>query len=152
MANLVATATTKVGVMNPVEDFKKLLASKEESYSEVCCQLEEVVLKLFKDAMGRAAHSKAVRCLRAYREAALEKASPDTFNGFIKQLKSLYCEDEGDVWSLLVKEDVLPIGKKECELSTLQDDEVERFYATEKPSADKEDQPDKDEDDLLAMM
>lgn len=152
MANLAATATTKVGVVNPVEDFKKLLAGKEESYSEVCCQLEEVVLKLFKDAMGRAAHSKAVRCLRAYREAALEKASPDTFNGFIKQLKSLYCEDEGDVWSLLVKEAVLPIGKKECERSTLQDDEVEQFYTAEKPSADKEDQPDKDEDDLLAMM
>ncbi|XP_077560327.1 X-ray repair cross-complementing protein 5 Ku80 [Haemaphysalis longicornis] len=152
MASLVATATTKVGVVNPVEDFKKLLAGKDASYSEVCRQLEEVVLKLFKDAMGRAAHSKAVRCLRAYREAAVEKASPENFNSFLKQLKSLYCEDEGDVWSLLVKEAVLPVGKKECEQSTLQDDEVEQFYATEKPSADKEEQPARDEDDLLDMM
>ncbi|KAL3210589.1 hypothetical protein MRX96_037058 [Rhipicephalus microplus] len=77
MADLVATATTKVDVVNPVEDFKKLVSGKDHSYSDVCEQLEGVILKLFKDALGRAAHGKAVQCLRAYRESALEKSNPN---------------------------------------------------------------------------
>uniref|UniRef100_A0A1E1XC38 ATP-dependent DNA helicase II subunit 2 n=1 Tax=Amblyomma aureolatum TaxID=187763 RepID=A0A1E1XC38_9ACAR len=152
MADLVSTETTKVDVVNPVEDFKKLVSSKEQSYSEVCRQLEEVIQKLFKDALGRAAHGKAVRCLRAYRESALEKTSPDLFNTFLKKLKELYSGDQDDVWNLLKKEAVPPIGKKECERSTWPDSEVEQFYAAEKHNAEKEEEPAKDEDDLLDMM
>uniref|UniRef100_A0A131Z019 ATP-dependent DNA helicase II subunit 2 n=1 Tax=Rhipicephalus appendiculatus TaxID=34631 RepID=A0A131Z019_RHIAP len=152
MADLVATATTKVDVVNPVEDFKKLVSGKDHSYSEVCEQLEEVILKLFKDALGRAAHGKAVQCLRAYRESALEKSNPNMFNTFLKKLKELYSGDQDDVWNLLAKEAVPPIAKKECDRSTWPDGEVENFYAAEKQNADKEEQPAKDEDDLLDMM
>lgn len=50
------------------------------------------------------------------------------------------------------KEAVPPIAKKECDRSTWPDGEVENFYAAEKQNADKEEQPAKDEDDLLDMM
>ncbi|KAL1438110.1 hypothetical protein MTO96_048202 [Rhipicephalus appendiculatus] len=119
----------------------------------VCEQLEEVILKLFKDALGRAAHGKAVQCLRAYRESALEvNPIPNMFNTFLKKLKELYSGDQDDVWNLLAKEAVPPIAKKECDRSTWPDGEVENFYAAEKQNADKEEQPAKDEDDLLDMM
>ncbi|KAH9372799.1 hypothetical protein HPB48_001315 [Haemaphysalis longicornis] len=152
------TERQKVGVVNPVEDFKKLLAGKDASYSEVCRQLEEVVLKLFKDAMGRAAHSKAVRCLRAYREAAVEVCTlsyslPVMHVKLGEHVSSIRSVPEPDC-GLSCSPDaeaVLPIGKKECEQSTLQDNEVEQFYAAEKPSADKEEQPARDEDDLASV-
>lgn len=152
MADLVATATTKVDVVNPVEDFKKLVSGKDHSFTEICKQLEDVILKLFKDALGTVAHGKAVKCLQAYRESALEKSSPDLFNTFLKKLKELYSGDQDDIWNLLTREAIPPIGKKECERSTWPDGEVESFYAAEKQNAEKEEQPAKDEDDLLDMM
>ncbi|XP_002405506.4 X-ray repair cross-complementing protein 5 [Ixodes scapularis] len=152
MADLVATATTKVDVVNPVEDFKKLLADKDHRFDDVCSQLEGVILKLFDDTLGRAVYAKAVRCLRAYREASLEKSNPGKFNDFMNKLKSLYSIKREELWELLIKEAVQPVGKAECSKSALEDDEVKRFYVVEKEAEEKKEDEPKDEDDLLDMM
>ncbi|KAG0418115.1 hypothetical protein HPB47_005122 [Ixodes persulcatus] len=169
MADLVATATTKasfrllVDVVNPLEDFKKLLADKDHRFDDVCSQLEEVILKLFNDTLGRAVHAKAVRCLRAYREASVEKNDPGKFNDFMNKLKTLYSIKREDLWELLIKggslqrssnvtviQAVQPVGKAECSKSVLEDDEVKRFYVVEKEAEEKKEEEPKDEDDLAS--
>ncbi|CAN7998908.1 unnamed protein product, partial [Ixodes hexagonus] len=156
MADLVATATTKaalpmafqVDVVNPVEDFKKLLADKDHTFDNVCGQLEEVIVKLLNDTLGRAVHAKAVRCLRTYREASIERSNPGKFNAFMKKLKDLYSTKREDVWEFLKKEAVQLVGKAECSKSAAEDDEVSRFYAVEKKAEEKKEEEPKDEDDL----
>lgn len=152
MADIVATATTKVDVINPVEDFKKLLVDAGSSFESVCGQLEEVILKLLNDTLGRLAHAKAVRCLRAYREASLKRGSVEKFNNFMAKVKKLYSTKREDIWKYLSEEAVKLVSKGECPESKLGEEEVEKFYAAEKRVEEEKENASKDEEDLLNMM
>ncbi|XP_064480266.1 X-ray repair cross-complementing protein 5-like isoform X2 [Ornithodoros turicata] len=153
MAGLMATEVIKIDTIDPVGNFKQLVSQKDSNFENVCKQLQEVILKLLGDPLGGMYHTKALNCVKAYREVSVEENNPAPFNTFLGEVKEKYSTKEKTIWDMFASAPIDLIAKKECSSSTVSDEDVANFYKSEQVEDDtKQEEPAKDEEDLLDMM
>ncbi|XP_023235684.1 X-ray repair cross-complementing protein 5-like [Centruroides sculpturatus] len=151
MAEIVMGNIQEVGTVTPLEDFKKLISNPNCNFSEVCKQLENVILKLIKDPVGGNLHIKAINSVKGYREESIKKMEPSNFNSFLRDLKNFLSSSHKQVWQQIISEKINLITSRECKKSDVSTQEGEEFLVVtdnNKIPADNEE----DEEDLLAKM
>jgi hypothetical protein len=145
--------------VNPVEDYRQLLATNEPAVFAIASkQLQKVILSLIKETFfAQVMHSKALESLKQYRYEAINRSDPDHFNQFLKQIRDdLVGTRYAPFWDLIVEEEMSLITTTECSSSNVSDEDARKFLTDEsvqgnRPLEEKQD-IDEEADDLLAMM
>lgn len=145
---------TEVGPINPVDDFRYLLAhciSSNTTFDSLAQQLEAVLMRLLSGKYSASITTKIVACLSALREESCHRHRPEVYNNFVRKVKEK-CEGENQKILLEIAE---------ANLGLIADSEV-RGGAKEKeaaeflmpPDSDKLDDEDEfdDSDDTLAAL
>jgi len=79
----------KVGNVNPVEDYKTMLAYKDKDFSDVAFKGMTTQIGLLIGADGGPAfYPKAINCLTALRQGSIESSTENDFNTFLQELKA----------------------------------------------------------------
>lgn len=147
------SALIEVGTVTPAEDFMHLLL-KGEKFTAVCNQMQNVLHNLIFKAIQRD-EDKIGRAIMMFREQAILMGAY-RYNEWVTEFKKILLDrNKVDVWeNIFVKERFGLITAKECDMSTVTEEEAEQFYKSEfvaaQPSADNA--MDDDLDDLLANM
>lgn len=143
----------EVGTVTPDEDFMNLLL-KGEKFATVCTQMQNVLHNLVMQAM-QVQVEKIARSVMMYREQAILLGAY-RYNEWVAEFKKILLErNKADVWqNVFVKERFGLISAKECEMSTVTDEEVEEFYKSDGSAthADTSGLMEDDMDDFLANM
>lgn len=143
----------EVGTVTPDEDFMHLLL-KGEKFTTVCNQMQNVLHNLVFQSL-QLQTEKIGRAIMMYREQAILMGAY-RYNEWIAEFKKILLErNKEEVWeNIFVKERFGLISAKECEMSTVTDEEVEDFYKSEPVGTrtDVDSMMDDDLDDLLANM
>lgn len=143
----------EVGTVTPDEDFMHLLM-KGEKFTTVCNQMEKVLHNLVFKAV-QLQTEKIGRAIMMYREQAILLGAY-RYNEWVVEFKKILLErNKVEVWeNVFVKERFGLISAKECEMSTVTDEEIEGFYKSESigTRGNADDLMDDDFDDLLANM
>lgn len=117
---------TKIGTIQPTEDFLLLLASGEK-FTDLIKQLQDVVVQLATKTMV-AMDDKISKALFAYREHAKQKGA-HKYNEWIGNFKELLKEREKvQLWEMIINEQLGLITNGESEISTVTDEEAAAFY------------------------
>ncbi|KAJ6645641.1 X-ray repair cross-complementing protein 5 [Pseudolycoriella hygida] len=143
----------EVGTVTPDEDFMHLLL-KGEKFATICNQMQNVLYNLVFKAV-QLQTEKIARSVMMYREQAILLGAY-RYNEWVVEFKKILLErNKVDVWeNIFVQERFGLISAKECEMSTISDEEVEAFYKNEVAGtrSGADDMQDDDLDDLLANM
>lgn len=143
----------EVGTVKPDEDFMYLLL-KGEKFTTVSTQMENVLHNLVFKAMLLQTE-KIARSIMMYREQAILHGAY-RYNEWVTEFKKILLErQKPDVWeNIIVQQRFGLISAKECEMSTVTDEEIEEFYKSECSVATSaaDVMMDDDLDDLLANM
>lgn len=147
------SALIEVGTVTPDEDFMHLLL-KGEKFTTVCNQMHNVLHNLVFKAV-QLQTEKIARAIMMYREQAILMGAY-RYNEWVIEFKKILLErNKEEVWeNIFVKERFGLISAKQCEMSTVTDEEVEEFYKSECTGTrtDADNIMDDDLDDLLANM
>ncbi|ELU08335.1 hypothetical protein CAPTEDRAFT_163248 [Capitella teleta] len=155
LEDIVKAKVEEVGTVNPVEDFKALLAWKDKDmFEEACAMMKARVLQLVSDSFGTQLYPKAMNCIQTFRLEAIKAAEPRTFNNFLRELKDILREKgRSDFWDDLLKVKVTLISKLESEDSSVGQEEAQRFLSEEdEKKEEKMEEEEEDEEDLFAAM
>ncbi|XP_075237234.1 X-ray repair cross-complementing protein 5 Ku80 [Lycorma delicatula] len=121
------STVSEVGTVNPVSDFKTLLA-KGRPLPKVCEQLQKVVLELLDRADNSEMLKKPLLCLIILRSSCLEKQHPELYNVWMKKLKEDIIDLRlKDFWDMLVDERLGLITKEEISTSEISSEEANEF-------------------------
>ncbi|KAK0066306.1 X-ray repair cross-complementing protein 5 [Biomphalaria pfeifferi] len=153
--NITKLNVTQVGTVTPVEDFKSLISRRDEDlFEEACDQMQNYIQQIVLQSFGQQNYSKALDCVKALREACIQKMEPNIFNTFLTKFKTfLLTKSKKDFWDLILKEKQVLITKFECEESSVTKEELDQFTA-EDVKEDQSSRPQTDEttDDLLMEL
>ncbi|XP_071503293.1 X-ray repair cross-complementing protein 5-like [Diadema antillarum] len=157
LAGMTKGAVTEVGTVDPCGDFRAMISQKDEDrFKEAAKQMGERVLELVRKSFGAQLYSKALECLRVYREEAIKLSEPETFNDYIRKLKEELKElQKTDFWQDVTKDNVTLIDSSESSDSKVTREEAEKFIQEEEVPMEEEPaaaEPEEDADDLLDMM
>jgi ATP-dependent DNA helicase 2 subunit 2 len=129
VATLVKGDVGEVGAVNPVEDYRQLLATNEPAVFAIASkQLQKVILSLIKETFfAQVMHSKALESLKEYRHEAINCSDPDHFNQFLKQIRDdLVGTRYAPFWDLIVEEEMSLITTTECSSSNVSDEDARK--------------------------
>lgn len=157
MAGMARGTVTEVGTVDPVGDFKTIISQKDEDrFKEAAGQMGRRILQLVTESFGSQLYTKAMECLRVYREQAVQLSEPGSFNEFMKKLKEeLKGLQKTDFWQDVVKDGITLIDSTECSDSKVSRDEAEKFVQEEEVPMEEEPaaaDAEEDADDLLDML
>jgi ATP-dependent DNA helicase 2 subunit 2 len=156
MAGLSKARVTEVGTVAPVDDFRSMIANRDEDKFELACsQMQKRIIQIVTDSFGSQFYSKAMDCLKALRDECIKNVEPKQFNDYLRVLKDKLSEKgRKDFWSDISKEKISLITKLECEESHVTKEEAANFISEDVKVKDEEPsaEPEEDADDLLAMM
>lgn len=117
---------TKIGTIQPMEDFALLLTSGEK-FTDLIKQIQDVIVQLATKSMV-SMDDKIHKALAIYRDTAKQKG-PHHYNGWIANFKELLKEREKlQLWEMIVNEHLGLITQGESEVSTVTDEEAAKFY------------------------
>ena len=86
---------THVGEVNPVADFRYLLAhsvTSNTSLDQLSLQLETVIMALLASPFSSDLTRKILSCLTAQREESVTRQRPELYNGLIRRVKTALSE------------------------------------------------------------
>lgn len=153
VADELQSTLIEVGTVTPDEDFMHLLV-RGEKFATVCNQMQNVLHNLVFKALQMQTE-KIARAIMMYREQAILLGAY-RYNEWVVEFKKILLErNKIEVWeNVFVKERFGLISAKECEMSTVTDEEVEGFYKSESVGTrvNEDNLMDDDFDDLLANM
>ncbi|XP_071947683.1 X-ray repair cross-complementing protein 5-like isoform X2 [Antedon mediterranea] len=156
MASIAKGAVTKVGTVDPVKDFKTIIAqNKGKEFEKVCDEMIKQINELLKQSFGKNIYGKVMDCIKALRQECCIFDHSNIFNGFLKDLKiTLPTLLKGDFWQEIQKAGVTLIASSECSTSSVTKDAAIQFLQEQKQENDDQTAvaPEEDEDDLLDMM
>lgn len=148
---------SKIGTVTPAEDFAELL-HRGERFNTLATQIQKVVDDfVFKSLV--LFDQKIIVAVFAYREVAKQKA-PYQYNEWIVEFKNKLVDREKlDLWQkLIVDESLGLITAEESEMSTVTNDEANKFYqidvskVSDRPADDFMEDDDDDMNELLNDM
>lgn len=132
----------RIDTRNAIPEFKQLLssASSVADISDACKQLQVIIKDWIRHSVGDSGYGKALEAIRVMREEMTELEEPAIYNDFLKELRSSVETDElggsrKDLWWLLRVNRVGPINKRECTVSTIDEDETKSFMTLQKASS-----------------
>nr|XP_045003948.1 X-ray repair cross-complementing protein 5-like [Jaculus jaculus] len=146
---------TKVGSVNPVEDFRVLVRQKSTSFEEVSHQLISHI-EQFLDTNETLYFMKSMDCIKAFREEAVQFSEEQRFNNFLRALREkVEIKQLNHFWEIVIQDGVTLITQDEASGSSVTAEEAKKFLApNDKPheGAAAELEGGGDVDDLLDMM
>nr|XP_027797734.1 X-ray repair cross-complementing protein 5 [Marmota flaviventris] len=155
VSGLAEVSITKVGSVNPVENFRALVRQKNASFEEACHQLISHI-EQFLDTNETPYFMKSMDCIKAFREEAIQFSEEQHFNSFMKSLREkVEVKQLNHFWDIVVQDGITLITKDEASGSSVTAEEAKKFLAPkEKPHEDKAAMFEEggDVDDLLDMM
>lgn len=137
--SLKASRVDTIDTGKPIEAFWAILREKEEDrLDEAFTQLEAVIRQLLDQAASHADAdaSKAFRCLREFRRAAVQEDEPEYFNKCLRGLKAQFMGPRGktDFWSAVTHDEMLQPGlitAAETEESDVSAEQAASFFAAD---------------------
>uniref|UniRef100_A0A914X5S7 VWFA domain-containing protein n=1 Tax=Plectus sambesii TaxID=2011161 RepID=A0A914X5S7_9BILA len=123
-------APANIGSVNPVRDFNSLVV---RDFNQAVTQLISMIQQFVFDTLGnQALYQKALDCLMALRDAALQYAKPASYNEYLMRLKEdCVTNNRTDFWKQLLQHSakVKPISKSESSSSDVTQDEADALMA-----------------------
>ncbi|KAM6466514.1 X-ray repair cross-complementing protein 5 isoform 1-T1 [Liasis olivaceus] len=154
IASLSEGNVTKVGSVNPAENFRVLVRKKNADFKEVSQQLIKHIFQ-FLENRGLLYYMKSIDCIKVFREDAIKLSEVQCFNDFLEALKKKV-EDKNlpDFWEIVIQEGISLITNEEAEGSSLTAEDAKKFLAPkEKPmEVSPVTEEGGDVDDLLDMI
>ncbi|KAM4868499.1 X-ray repair cross-complementing protein 5 isoform 1-T1 [Urocitellus parryii] len=138
VSGLAEVNITKVGSVNPVENFRALVRQKNASFEEACHQLISHI-EQFLDTNETPYFMKSMDCIKAFREEAIQFSEEQHFNSFMKSLREkVEVKQLNHFWDIVVQDGITLITKDEASGSSVTAEEAKKFLAPkEKPHEDK---------------
>ncbi|KAF2069356.1 hypothetical protein CYY_009327 [Polysphondylium violaceum] len=126
---LVSGFVDQVGTINPVQNFKDMLARRDiDLVDKAITLMKERILQLVNDSLKDQYYQKALDCVKELRLGCIKESEPDQFNTFIKELKSSFqSKKRDDFWQVLVEYNVNLISMEESDSSEITADEANSF-------------------------
>ncbi|XP_047401759.1 X-ray repair cross-complementing protein 5 isoform X2 [Sciurus carolinensis] len=154
VSNLAEGSVTKVGSVNPAENFRALVRQKNASFEEASHQLISHI-EQFLDTNETPYFMKSMDCIKTFREEAIQFSEEQHFNSFLKDLREkVEVKRLNHFWDIVVQDGITLITKDEASGSSVTAEEAKKFLAPkEKPQEDTAAMFEGgDVDDLLDMM
>ncbi|XP_051010082.1 X-ray repair cross-complementing protein 5 [Acomys russatus] len=154
VSSLAEGNVTKVGSVNPVENFRTIVRQKIASFEEASLQLIRHI-EQFLDTNETLYFMKSMDCIKALREEAIQFSEEQRFNSFLEALREkVEIKQLNHFWEIVVQDGVTLITKDEGSGSSVTAEEARKFLAP-KESA-KEDamglEEGGDVDDLVSIL
>ena len=148
------SAVTEVGPINPVDDFRYLLAhsvTSNTTYDSLAQQMETVVVRLLEGKYSSNMTTKIVASLSALREESCHRQRPELYNNFVKKVKEK-CEGENEKILLEIAEANLGLIADSEVRGGVEEREAAEFLMP--PDSDRTVDKDDfdDSDDILAAL
>lgn len=104
MDAIISAGVSEVGSVRPVQDFKNMIARRDvDLVDKAIEQMRARILQLVNDSVRDQLYPKALECLRALREGALQEGESDVFNKFLREMRSFYeRKRRDDFWKQVV--------------------------------------------------
>lgn len=161
LASFLSTDTQVVGTVNPIDDFLKLIKIPLQVQSTFF-QMQTRILQLVRDSFGDQNYPKALECLKTYRKSCITLMKPDSYNDYIKELRVELQGTNSKIkpryylfWDEIEKISLGLISSKECDKSSLSEEDCLAFSNENSTDQALETEPKGLEDeleDLLADM
>nr|KAF6498608.1 X-ray repair cross complementing 5 [Rousettus aegyptiacus] len=137
ISRLADSSVTKVGSVNPAENFRVLVRQKNASFEEVSHQLINHI-EQFLDTNEILYFMKSVDCIKAFREEAIQLSEEQRFNNFLKALREkVEIKQLNHFWEIVIQDGITLITKDEASGSSVTAEEAKKFLAPkENPSED----------------
>ncbi|CAO2624912.1 X-ray repair cross-complementing protein 5 [Lemmus lemmus] len=129
ISSLAEGNVTKVGSVNPVENFRVLVRQKIISFEEASLQLINHI-EQFVDTNEILYFLKSMECIKAFREEAIQFSEEQRFNSFLKDLREkVEIKQLNHFWEIVVQDGVTLITKDESPGSSVTTEEATEFLA-----------------------
>ncbi|KAF6362414.1 X-ray repair cross complementing 5 [Rhinolophus ferrumequinum] len=137
LSSLAEGRVTRVGSVNPAENFHTLLRQKTASFEEASHQLINHI-EQFLDTNETPYFMKSMDCIRAFREEAIQCSEEQRFNDFLKALREkVESKQLNHFWEIVIQDGITLITKDEASGSSVTAEEAQKFLALkENPSED----------------
>ncbi|XP_075862038.1 X-ray repair cross-complementing protein 5 [Microcebus murinus] len=155
VSSLAEGSVTRVGSVNPAENFRVLVRQKDASFEEVSQQLINHI-EQFLDTNETPYFMKSMDCIKAFREEAIQFSEEQRFNSFLKALQEkVETKQLNHFWEIVIQDGITLISKDEAPGSSVTAEEAKKFLASkEKPNENAAAvfEEGGDVDDLLDMI
>lgn len=129
LSSLAEGTVTKVGSVNPAENFRVLVRQKNASFEEASRQLISHI-EQFLDTKETPYFMKSMDCIKAFREEAIQFSEDQRFNNFLKDLREkVEIKQLNHFWEIIIQDGITLITKDEASGSSVTAEEAEKFLA-----------------------
>ncbi|XP_019582611.2 X-ray repair cross-complementing protein 5 [Rhinolophus sinicus] len=137
LSSLAEGRVTRVGSVNPAENFRTLVRQKTASFEEASHQLINHI-EQFLDTNETPYFMKSMDCIKAFREEAIQCSEEQRFNDFLKALREqVESKQLNHFWEIVFQDGITLITQDEASGSSVTAEEAQKFLAPkEKPSED----------------
>ncbi|XP_028337486.1 X-ray repair cross-complementing protein 5 isoform X2 [Physeter macrocephalus] len=155
VCSLAEGSVTRVGSVDPAENFRVLVRQKKTSFEEASHQLINHI-EQFLDTNETLYFMKSMDCIRVFREEAIQFSEEQHFNSFLKALREkVEVKQLNHFWEIVIQDGITLITKDEASGSSVTAEEAKKFLAPkEYPDEDTaaECEEGGDVDDLLDLI
>ncbi|CAK6448111.1 unnamed protein product [Pipistrellus nathusii] len=129
LSSLAEGTVTKVGSVNPAENFRVLVRQKNASFEEASRQLISHI-EQFLDTNETPYFMKSMDCIKAFREEAIQFSEVQRFNNFLKDLQEkVEIKQLNHFWEIIIQDGITLITKDEAPESSVTAEEAKKFLA-----------------------
>ncbi|XP_036195657.1 X-ray repair cross-complementing protein 5-like [Myotis myotis] len=129
LSSLAEGTVTKVGSVNPAENFHVLVRQKNASFEEASRQLISHI-EQFLDTKETPYFMKSMDCIKAFREEAIQFSEDQRFNNFLKDLREkVEIKQLNHFWEIIIQDGITLITKDEASGSSVTAEEAKKFLA-----------------------
>ncbi|XP_036176174.1 X-ray repair cross-complementing protein 5 isoform X3 [Myotis myotis] len=129
LSSLAEGTVTKVGSVNPAENFRVLVRQKNASFEEASRQLISHI-EQFLDTKETPYFMKSMDCIKAFREEAIQFSEDQRFNNFLKDLREkVEIKQLNHFWEIIIQDGITLITKDEASGSSVTAEEAKKFLA-----------------------
>ncbi|EGG24234.1 ATP-dependent DNA helicase [Cavenderia fasciculata] len=126
---LVSGYVNEVGSINPVQNFKDMLARRDIDLVDKAINLmRSRIVQLVNDSLKDQFYQKALECVVALRQGCIKESESDAFNTFLQELRDYFeSKKRDDFWQLLVTWKITLINDQESDTSSVSEEESKKF-------------------------
>ncbi|EGC29713.1 hypothetical protein DICPUDRAFT_158675 [Dictyostelium purpureum] len=129
---LISGYVNEVGTINPVQNFKDMLNRRDvDLVDKAITLMKERIIQLVNDSLKEQYYQKAFECIKELRNGCIRESEADSFNSFIKDIRSLYeNKKKDDFWKYITTNQpyaINLISEDECDSSSISKDEANEF-------------------------
>eukprot|EP01133_Synstelium_polycarpum_P006600 gene6600-7664_t len=126
---LVSKYVNEVGSINPVQNFKDMLARRDiDLVDKAITLMKNRIVQLINDSLKDQFYQKALECIQELRNGCKRESESEVFNSFLQELRGYYeSKKRDDFWLLLVAHHITLISEQESDDSSVTDAEAKAF-------------------------